>query len=135
MTAEYGCIFGISSAIPELKLGHQITSVDNGRSIIVVPARRGRLFWFMVLKLDTTYRYGSAPRFSPQDAAKWCEQLKDLHIWDNVDFGHLWQARETYSMTLLEENVFQTWHFGRIVCIGDNMHKVQSLPRVHCPKL
>ncbi|KAE8396411.1 hypothetical protein BDV23DRAFT_168217 [Aspergillus alliaceus] len=124
LTAEYACIFGISSTIPGLKVGHQITSVDKGRSIIVVPARHGRLFWFVVLKLDTAYRYDSAPRFSPPDAAKLCEQLKDLLITEKIDFGRLWLARETYSVTLLEENVFQTWHFGRIVCIGDNMHKM-----------
>lgn len=125
MTVGYACIFGISSEIPELKVGHMHLSVYNGKSFIIAPGvDRRRLAWFVVVKLDKTYPYGSAPRFSRTDAALLCEQLTDMYIWRSVQFAQLWQNREIYGMTALEENIFQTWHCGRIVCIGDSMHKV-----------
>jgi hypothetical protein len=127
MTVKYACIFGISSAVPELKIGHLHLSVYDGISFIIAPGIKGRLSWFIVLKLDRIYQYGSAPRFSLTDAASQCEKMADLYIWDDVQFAQLWQCREAFSMTALEENIFQTWHCGRIVCIGDSMHKVSSI--------
>jgi hypothetical protein len=125
MTVSYACIFGISSAVPELKIGHLHLSIYSGISFIVAPGSRGRLSWFVVLKLDKTYQYGSAPRFSVIDIASRCEQLADMYIWKDVQFAQLWQSRQAFSMVHLEENIFETWYCGRIVCIGDSMHKVQ----------
>ncbi|KAJ6118338.1 FAD binding monooxygenase [Penicillium samsonianum] len=124
MTVSYACIFGISSEVPELKIGHLHLSVHNGKSFIIAPGIHGRQSWFVVLKLDNTYPYSSAPRFSPKDAASLCEQLTEMYVWGNIQFAQLWQRQEIYSMAPLEENIFRTWHFGRIVCIGDSMHKM-----------
>lgn len=129
MTVGYACIFGISSAVPELRIGHLHLSVYDGVSFIVAPGTRGRVSWFVVLKLDRTFQYGSAPRFTPADGASRCEQLKDMYIWNDVRFEELWKSRKVFSMTSLEENIFQTWHCGRIVCIGDSMHKVYLIAR------
>jgi hypothetical protein len=124
MTVGYACIFGISSEVSELKTGHLHLSVYDGISFIIAPGIQGRLSWFVVLKLDKTYPYGCAPRFSPADAAALCQQWKDMYVWRDVCFAQIWQRREIYSMTSLEENLFQKWHCGRIVCIGDSMRKV-----------
>lgn len=124
MTIGYACIFGISSDIPELNTGQLHLSVCNGISLIVAPGTRGRISWFLVYKLDRTFQYGSAPRFTPADGASQCEKLADMYVWNDVRFSQLWKSRETFSMTALEENTFQTWHYGRIVCIGDSMHKM-----------
>ncbi|KAJ5545480.1 FAD binding monooxygenase [Penicillium sp. DV-2018c] len=124
MTVSYACIFGVSTEVHGLDIGHLHITVYNGKSFIVAPGLHGQLSWFVVLKLDKTYAYGDAPRFSSTNAALICEQLKDMYIWEDIQFSQIWKRRQTYSMTPLEENIFQTWHFGRMVCIGDSMHKM-----------
>ncbi|EAW20753.1 putative FAD binding monooxygenase [Aspergillus fischeri NRRL 181] len=124
MSIEYACIFGASSTVPGLDERHLHSRVDNGTAFILVPGVNGRLSWFIIVKLDQKYQYGSAPRFSVKDAAAWGERLTDKYIWKDIKFEQVWQNRETVAMTALEENIFQNWSCGRIVCIGDSMHKM-----------
>lgn len=129
MTAEYACVYGISSPIPKLQPGHQITRYNDGWSILSVVGKNSRLFWFLFLKLGPKYEYGSIPTFSVEDTVSKCEQMAGETFWEEVSFGDVWQKREVFKMTPLEESFFQTWHLGRAVCIGDSMHKVGSTPR------
>ncbi|GAQ05406.1 hypothetical protein ALT_2727 [Aspergillus lentulus] len=124
MSIEYACIFGASAMVPGLDERHLHSRVDNGTAFIIIPGVNGRLSWFIIVKLDQKYQYGSAPRFSVKDAAAWGERLTDKYIWNDIKFKHIWQNREAFAMTALEENIFQNWSFGRIVCIGDSMHKM-----------
>ncbi|GFG08484.1 FAD-dependent urate hydroxylase [Aspergillus udagawae] len=124
MTVEFACVFGISSSVPKLKAGEQVASFNNGRSYLTFPGRNGRIFWFFLLKLDRKYSYSNAPRFSSTDAEKISERFADDHIWDRVCFRDLWKNREVFSFVNLEEHVFRKWHWERIVCIGDSMHKM-----------
>jgi FAD dependent monooxygenase len=50
--------------------------------------------------------------------------LKEVKFFKDITFGQLWDSRETASMTVLEENVFDTWYHGRMVLMGDSVHKV-----------
>ncbi|GFF32312.1 3-hydroxybenzoate 6-hydroxylase 1 [Aspergillus udagawae] len=124
MSIEYGCVFGASTTVPGLNEQHLHARVDNGTAFILIPGVNGRLSWFIIVKLDKRYRYGSAPRFSVEDAAAWGQRLTDKYIWKDIKFKQVWQNRETFAMTALEENVFRNWSCGRIVCIGDSMHKM-----------
>ncbi|RLL95502.1 hypothetical protein CFD26_100774 [Aspergillus turcosus] len=124
MTVEFACVFGISSSVPKLKVGEQVASLNNGRSYLTFPGKDGRVFWFLLLKLDRKYSYSNAPRFSSTDAEKICERYADDHIWDGVFFRDLWKNRQVSSFVNLEENVFRKWHWEGIVCIGDSMHKM-----------
>jgi hypothetical protein len=124
LRVDYDCIFGISDSPPELRPGEQIASVHDGRSFLTFPGKEGRVFWFLLRKLDRQYPYSSAPRPSATDMEKTAEQFAADHIWNGVRFGHLWKGRRVVGMTNLEEGVFSTWHFGRVVCVGDSMHKV-----------
>ncbi|KAL5363168.1 hypothetical protein BJX96DRAFT_167256 [Aspergillus floccosus] len=121
---EYACIFGASTTVLGLDERHLYSAVDHGTAFILVPGVNGRLSWFIIVKLDKRYQYGSAPRFSVKDAAAWVERLTDKYVWEDIKFQQVWQNRETFAMTALEENVFRNWSCGRIVCIGDSMHKM-----------
>ena len=57
------------------------------------------------------------------------EQYVDDHIWNSVRFKDIWDKREVFGATNLEENVFKTWHWGRVVCLGDSMHKVRLVAK------
>ncbi|KAL5358191.1 hypothetical protein BJX96DRAFT_163591 [Aspergillus floccosus] len=123
MTIEYACVFGISSANSGLQPGQQITCFNDGWSILSVIGKKGRTFWFLFLKLDKLYTYGTAPRFSAEDAFFYCERLRSETYWGAIKFGDIWDKREAFDMAPLEEALFSQWHWGRIVCIGDSMHK------------
>ena len=69
-------------------------------------------------------------RFTSEAAAQLCEKLKGAHLWKGVAFGDVWDKREVVSMTALDENVFHTWNFDRMVCIGDSIHKVTISPNL-----
>lgn len=127
MKVEFSCIFGISDGVPELKPGKQIMRMGNGWTLVIIPSKQDQTFWFIVQKLEQTYDYGFAPRFTATQAAEQCSKFMKLPIVGNIRFGDVWQRRSVVNMSALEENVFQTWSFGRLVCIGDSIHKVRKL--------
>ncbi|KAL4944973.1 hypothetical protein BDV06DRAFT_232152 [Aspergillus oleicola] len=124
MNVDYACVFGISDAVPELCPGEQIASLNDGRSFLTFPGKDGRAFWFLLKKLDRQYLYSAAPRWSDSGIETIAEAFARDHIWNGIEFGDLWKRRQVVGITNLEENVFSTWHWGRIVCIGDSMHKM-----------
>jgi FAD dependent monooxygenase len=113
--------------VPGLLIGEQITCFYDGLTIITFHGKLGRIFWFVIRKMDRVYQYPDVPRFSTHDAEEVCEGFRQRRVWREVLFRHIWDRREVFSMTALEENVFSTWHFGRIVCFGDSMHKVSAV--------
>jgi FAD dependent monooxygenase len=86
----------------------------------------GRVYWFVVEKLDRKYTYPYVPRFSDPDAVRNCERLGSVWLRNSVHFRDVWRHRETFAMTALEEAVLRPWSDGRIVCIGDSIHKVHT---------
>lgn len=124
MTVEYACIFGISIGLPSLEPGEQINTLRKGLTIVTIHGKKGRIFWFIVKKLDQRYKYPNVPRFSSDDAATTCAQLADIHIWKGVHVRDLWKTRLVVSMTALEEFALKTWHYDRMVLLGDSVHKV-----------
>ncbi|POR36054.1 FAD binding domain-containing protein [Tolypocladium paradoxum] len=124
MSVEYSCVFGISGGISALKAGEQVMRIYNGRTLVVIPSKDELVFWFLVQKLDRKYKYGDAPRFTSEEAVTQCLNLADAPIEEGVRFGDVWQKRQTFNMVCLEENLLKTWSFGRLVCIGDSIHKM-----------
>jgi FAD dependent monooxygenase len=92
--------------------------------VITFHGKDGRVFWFIIQKLDRIYTYPNAPRYSPQDAVELCRKLQDVTIWREITVGDLWKTKIVVSMTGLEEGIFETWNFNRIVLLGDSVHKV-----------
>ncbi|KAL4875197.1 FAD/NAD(P)-binding domain-containing protein [Aspergillus karnatakaensis] len=126
LTAEYACIYGISSAVPGLETGEHVASLNDRRSFLTFPGNEGRTFWFLIWKLDRKYIYadGDMPRFVAADTEGVAEKHADDIIWGKVTFRDLWDRRVRYNMAVLEENVFSRWHYKRILCIGDSIHKM-----------
>ncbi|KAL4878068.1 hypothetical protein BJY04DRAFT_229969 [Aspergillus karnatakaensis] len=124
VTVEYSCIFGISSAVTGLEVGEQVASFHDGFTVMTYQGLGGRVYWFVVEKLDKRYTYPHLPRFTQQDAINGCSRLGDVWLRNTVHFRDVWANRETFAMTALEECVLRPWHSGRIVCIGDSIHKM-----------
>ncbi|KAL3464879.1 hypothetical protein BJX64DRAFT_275549 [Aspergillus heterothallicus] len=124
LTVEYSCIFGVSSAITGLEVGEQVASFHDGLTVMTYQGLGGRVYWFVIEKLDRKYTYPHIPRFTQQDAINGCERLGGVWLRNTVHFQDVWANRETFAMTALEECVLRPWHSGRIVCIGDSIHKM-----------
>ena len=124
LTVEYTCVFGISNPISGLETGEHINRYGDKFSVITFHGKDGRVFWFIIQKLDETYVYPNAPRYSPEHAAHLCGKLADVSILGDICVGDLWENRVVASMTALEEGLLKTWHFNRIVLLGDSVHKV-----------
>ncbi|PYI12651.1 FAD/NAD(P)-binding domain-containing protein [Aspergillus sclerotiicarbonarius CBS 121057] len=124
LTAEYRCIFGMSSPIPGLMPGEQVNFFSPGLSIVTVPGKLGRVYWFLMQKLDRKYTWPNCPRFTDEDIALAAAQLDQVRIYKEITFGHVWKAREAVAMTPLEEGLLKTWSWGRMVLIGDSLRKV-----------
>lgn len=124
MSVEFSCIFGMSSGAPELEPGEQFMRINDGWTLVVIPSINDVVFWFIVRKLDRRCGYADAPRYTKEDAIAACEQYADVPVWKGIRFGDIWEKRTTFNMTALQESVFQTWSHGRVVCVGDSIHKV-----------
>ncbi|KAE8381997.1 hypothetical protein BDV26DRAFT_300471 [Aspergillus bertholletiae] len=124
MTVEFACIFGISSPVEGVKSWDHVIRYNPGVTLFVFPGTDNGIFWLLFQKLDKRYTYPNAPRFTGEDAISRCELLADLAVWENVHFGDIWRQRRTFHMTALEEGMLRTWHYGRIVCIGDSVSKM-----------
>jgi hypothetical protein len=124
MACEYSCVFGISHGKSGLKPGEQVMRVFDGKTLVVIPSKEDVIFWFLARKLDRKYRYRVAPRFTLEDAAAACSEIANVNLGNGIIFGEIWEMRETYNMVVLEENLLQMWYFGRVLCIGDSIHKV-----------
>ncbi|RJE24349.1 FAD binding domain protein [Aspergillus sclerotialis] len=131
MTVDYACVFGISSAVPGLETGDQVNAFYDGLTIVTIHGKNGRVFWFVIQKLDRTYTYPDTVRFSNADADRLCQKIANFPLIKDITFGHVWERKEVVSMTALEENIFNTWHCDRVVCLGDSIHKVSSTARMN----
>ncbi|KAL3434407.1 hypothetical protein BDV09DRAFT_185922 [Aspergillus tetrazonus] len=121
---EYACIFGISEQLAGLKIGDHINSYSKGLCVITFHRQESRVFWSILVKLPQKSVYPNTPRFSVDDAAKFCRKFSHVRVTEHVCVGDLWATRTFASMTALEEGLLQTWHFNRIVLLGDSVHKM-----------
>ncbi|KID82770.1 FAD-dependent monooxygenase [Metarhizium guizhouense ARSEF 977] len=121
---EYSCCFGISKCVTGLVSGEQVMHMSNGRTLVVIPSKDEVVFWFLVEKLDRKYTYSEAPRFTIDDATALCSQAFTLPIGNGMKFEDVWNKREIVNMLSLEESCLSTWSTGRLVCIGDSIHKM-----------
>jgi FAD dependent monooxygenase len=125
-TVEYACVFGISEQLPSLRAGEHINSYSNGLCVITFHGEKGRIFWFLLVKLQEKTTYPNTPRFSASDAASLCNKFARFRVSEDVCVSDLWMHKLCASMTALEEGILERWHYDRIVLLGDSVHKVSS---------
>ena len=127
MSVEFSCVFGISSPVAGLVAGEQVNALLKGSTIVTIHGKNGRVYWFVIQKLDQKYTYPNSPRFKATDIAPALHPLREVQLTPTVTFQMVWENAITVSMTALEENIFQKWHYGRMVLIGDSAHKVRTI--------
>ncbi|POR31659.1 FAD-dependent monooxygenase [Tolypocladium paradoxum] len=121
---DYACVYGISSGVPGVEDGLQLSLLDHGLTIHVFNGKNRKVFWFVITKTNKRYSYTDRPHFDTQDAREICESLKSKKLDSALTFGDVWENRDIFTITPLEEGWFKTWHSGRLVCMGDAVRKL-----------
>lgn len=128
MTSQYYCAFGVSIydfKDPDLFPGTSQIVYNVERSNIVIASTNNRIFWFVVFKHNRKYAYPNIPRFTTQEAISIMElKAMDLRVTKQTGMRDIWGKRTKFAMVSLEEMVLKQWHEGRIVLLGDAVHKV-----------
>ncbi|CUS13302.1 unnamed protein product [Tuber aestivum] len=124
LSAEYCAVVGIASPHPGFEQDCSHVNHNHGRSSIIVTGYGGLNFWFLFEKLDKIYRVPNIPKLTEEDGRRLAEKrLGDL-VTGDITFKELWDRTTTYVTVPLEEGCFEHWHYGRMIVIGDAVHKV-----------
>ena len=82
------------------------------------------VFWFANVKLEETLTWPFRTRYSEEDMEVVAKKYAEHAVSKTLTFGDLWETKIRAKLANLEEGVFQHWHSGRIVLVGDSVHKV-----------
>lgn len=124
ITAEYSCIFGLSPRMPNLEPGNMICVRDLGCSSLLFVAKDLVPQWFFISKMDKLYRGSGIPRYSKSDMESIISKNKEFHLAPGVALKDLVASATQISYQALEEAYHNVWTYGRIICLGDSIHKM-----------
>ncbi|KAH7129586.1 hypothetical protein B0J13DRAFT_509994 [Dactylonectria estremocensis] len=63
-------------------------------------------------------------RQTEEDAVSFATSLMDFQITEDKKFSNLWPVRKWFRLLNLEEGSIHSWHWDRIVLLGDSVHKM-----------
>ncbi|ERF72896.1 hypothetical protein EPUS_08704 [Endocarpon pusillum Z07020] len=124
MSAEYRCLYGMSSGVPGLEEKHHYRAVNKDWSFLTVVGKSDCCYWFVFEKLDRIYHTPNIPRYVEADQLEFIKPFLDRYVSHDVQFQALWERRTAATLASLEEAQFSRWTHGRIVCLGDSIHKM-----------
>ncbi|CAG8959011.1 hypothetical protein HYFRA_00012170 [Hymenoscyphus fraxineus] len=124
VSAEYNAIFGISAASPHLIPGESHISSDIDKSSLMFVSKHGLPQWFFFTKLDKRYYGDDIPRYTKEQMEKQVEENGDFCVTGNMNLRDLIRETTSLSYLSLEEANHEHWSWGRIVCVGDSIHKM-----------
>jgi hypothetical protein len=92
-----------------------------------VCGKGGRIFWCLVEKMDQEFQPPDVPKYGDKEAQEYAIEHLDKQLVSgtaDVKFRDFWERRQSWALVALEEGHLDHWSWGRIVCIGDSVHKV-----------
>lgn len=125
MFAEYKCYFGISNHVEGLDIGENIVTYDHDKSYLGITSKGGRVYWFVFAKMDRRYEGHEIPRFGKDDMDKFMDEYGSMPVLgDKVTVRDLNNQKVSGTLVALEEAKYDHWSRGRLVCVGDAIHKM-----------
>jgi hypothetical protein len=102
------------------------TSYNPSRCALTIAAEGNKIYFFAQERLSTTYRLGSIPRYTQEETEAFIARNGDIVIRpspNRLTVADLCKHATTYRLVAIEEAKFKLWHWGRIACAGDSIHK------------
>lgn len=123
-------VFGVSHNVaqrPFMPDGTMYNSYYTKYSTVAVTGVPGLVFWFLFIKAPLSR--------IPSDLGAVIDRYRETGVGPDFTIGDLWRARVKASMAPLEEGALPRWSHGRVLLLGDSVHKVCqttiSIPRTH----
>ncbi|KAL4946754.1 hypothetical protein BDV06DRAFT_229653 [Aspergillus oleicola] len=124
MVSSYSCVFGISTPTPGLEPGINHRTFTEGWSFLESTSKEGRVYWFLFKKLDRKYSASEIPRFDQAIVDQYVEPYLKKPISNIVSFRDIYSRAIAKTLLPLEEACYKHWAIGRLVCVGDSVHKM-----------
>jgi hypothetical protein len=125
VSAEYNCIFGIGKPVEgPVRAGDSHRSYAEKHSTLSFVGQGGILYWFLFSKLDKRYYGKEIPRYTKEQMEEAAKAFDNIHMTDEITYDKVFEQRTFANMLCLEESQNEHWSSGRIVCIGDSIHKM-----------
>ncbi|KAL3471217.1 hypothetical protein BJX99DRAFT_32107 [Aspergillus californicus] len=131
LTVDYLCLVGITDPIPAdsaVARGLQPRRLYGvsypGAYIMLAINGDSTVGWCVQVKTDRTYTHPHVPQWSHEDTRTKLEEISDYELCKSLKFRDIWQLTPSISCVPSQEGVLETWSFGRIACIGDNVFKL-----------
>lgn len=129
-TSEFKCLFALTRVGPTLPLlpkGDTVFVYRKDHNSVAGTLKPGLVFWAFFVKTPLT-RIPNCPRFTDEDMDALIEEYGDEEIVPGATIRDFYKARVRASLVSLEEGIVQKWSHGRVVLVGDAVHKVRLPP-------
>ena len=123
---SYKAVFAVSQTTATtcpMPPGYVYHAYGTGVSAVAATGCPGLIFWFLFVKVPSTQGSRSS-RYSDADTNAVIEEFRDMKFCAEYTVGDAWAARVKGDMLDLEEGIVDRWSRGRVVLIGDAIHKV-----------
>ncbi|KAB2580891.1 FAD-dependent monooxygenase bik2 [Lasiodiplodia theobromae] len=122
---KYGCVYGISNALPQINPGRAFTIHQSGASVLIFSGAGGTMYWFLFVDLHETIGFDAAKRkYTDDDLQAAYALVADATVTPGVKFSDVFGAKRVAVMTGLEEGVADVWCWDRMLLLGDSAHKM-----------
>ncbi|KAK4176461.1 Neuroligin-4, X-linked [Triangularia setosa] len=124
--ADHNTLFGIAYGVEGLTPGHLDTAYNIGRVGMTIVAEEGKVYWFSGERLSRRYYLGEIPRFGEEEVKSYMARHGDLILRPGpnpLTLADLWKKTVVHRLVPIEQGKFKLWHWGRITCAGDSIHK------------
>lgn len=134
LSAEYRGLYGISGPVEGLgETGTMSLVLDVDRLFYCATGKDGRLYYGLVEKLPGKLTFPDVRKYTDAEAVAYAEErLEKVLVSDGkgviTTFGDVWRQRHVYALVNVEEGNLEKWTSGRVVLVGDIVHKVSSIP-------
>ncbi|KAI1387729.1 uncharacterized protein F4822DRAFT_407438 [Hypoxylon trugodes] len=120
---EWKAVVGVAPAMPGGLGDRDMVSVsDKGRTFISF-SQPDYIYFFFIFQLDEPFRFPKRANPNDPTAEELAETVLDHPVSESMVFGELWKKRLRGDLIYLEDGIMEHWHAGRIVLVGDAVHK------------
>lgn len=107
-----------------LPTGHVHISSDIDHSGLLFVGKNSQPQWFFFSKMDKKYEGSSIPRYTEAQMNATVKKYENFKFTEGATFKDLMASTKMKSYLALEEANHEFWTWGRVVCVGDSIHKM-----------
>jgi hypothetical protein len=124
MLATFQSLVGYGPNIDGLQTETFIEGHGENITTLVSPKKDG-VVWFILRPLPEPTR--SRKKYTFDDAAAMANDCSSIFMAPGVKFEQLWAQQKSVVLVDQEEGLAPKWYWGRMVCVGDAVHKMTSI--------